>query len=263
VIPLFLQYHKVTPRFELGGTRVSPRQLRRHCRDLREAGFEPTSNEEFLGILEGREPGRKTVLFTFDDGYQCVFTDALPVLKEFGFVGSVFVPTAFIGKENLWDANFGLRFQHLDARELRELRREGWLVGSHGLSHPDLRRLGDEELRNELEGSKRALEELLDEEVFMLSYPYGSFDDRIRAAVRDAGYRCAFRSGPGDAGDVLALGRRPVYCIDRHVRGKFSTSRIVQGFERGKERVISGVSGLSPLVRTRIPFLARWVGMRD
>jgi peptidoglycan/xylan/chitin deacetylase (PgdA/CDA1 family) len=261
--PLFLQYHKITTRFELGGTRVTPVQLRRHCRDLREAGYEGFHPDELRDFIGGRSIEKKKVLFTFDDGYRCIRTEALPILSEFGFIGLVFIPAAYIGEENLWDASFGRRFRHLDAEEIRDLQSEGWIIGSHGLRHPDLKRLPDEQLSLELTGSKRTLEDLTGREVFAFSYPYGRFDGRVRSEVSRAGYRCAFRSGPGPSGDIFALGRHPIYCIDRHVRGKLADSGFRSRIEQLKERVIPAFSTLSPLVRYRLRFLSIWVGMRD
>src|SRR5258708_37232004 len=39
----------------------------------------------------------RPVVLTFDDGYADFFTEALPVLKRYGFVATLYVPTAFVG----------------------------------------------------------------------------------------------------------------------------------------------------------------------
>jgi peptidoglycan/xylan/chitin deacetylase (PgdA/CDA1 family) len=61
-------------------------------------------------------------------------------------------------------------------------------VGSHGVTHAHLPRLSDEELRGELVESKQQIEDELGRPCSDFAYPYGEHDERVRAAVRAAGY---------------------------------------------------------------------------
>ncbi len=70
-------------------------------------------------------------------------------------------------------------------------------LGSHTLSHPDLRALDDAELEHELVGSKQAIEELTGEPCPTLAYPYGIYDERVVRAAGEAGYELAFGWLPG------------------------------------------------------------------
>ena len=80
---------------------------------------------------------------------------------------------------------------------MRALHRAGMEVGSHTLSHRDLRRLDDSELEHELLESKRAVEGLTGEPCRTLAYPYGHYDERVVRAAADAGYALAFGWLPG------------------------------------------------------------------
>jgi peptidoglycan/xylan/chitin deacetylase (PgdA/CDA1 family) len=69
---------------------------------------------------------------------------------------------------------------------------QGVVVGSHGVTHAHLPRLSDEELRRELVESKQEIEDELRRPCPDFAYPYGEHDERVRAAVRAAGYERAY-----------------------------------------------------------------------
>lgn len=84
--------------------------------------------------------------------------------------------------------------------QVRALRAAGMDVQSHTRTHRVLETLTPEHLREELGGSKRILEEKLDEPVRSLAYPVSlsaGAHDAIFAAVRDAGYDLGFSTSQG------------------------------------------------------------------
>ncbi|MBI5138680.1 MAG: polysaccharide deacetylase family protein [Candidatus Vogelbacteria bacterium] len=70
-------------------------------------------------------------------------------------------------------------------------------IGAHTLTHPDLRELSPEKQREEIAGSKKWLENLLDFEVKMFCYPKGFYDDSVVTAVKEAGFIGARTTGLG------------------------------------------------------------------
>src|SRR5262245_7192883 len=89
--------------------------------------------------------------------------------------------------------------------ELRDLD-----VCSHGIAHAHLTRLSDEELRRELVESKQQIEDELGRACPDFAYPYGDHDERVRAAVRAAGYERAYGL-VDDGNDLYALRRLDLY----------------------------------------------------
>lgn len=79
----------------------------------------------------------------------------------------------------------------MDWGELGSLIEAGWEVGSHTRTHPRLPEVGDEQLVDELAGSRRDCEEGLGRPCATLAYPYGAVDDRVVRAAGEAGYRFA------------------------------------------------------------------------
>ena len=75
--------------------------------------------------------------------------------------------------------------------QLGELVEAGMEIGSHGWYHLYLNRVGPAELQKELVDSKKILEERLNAEVQIVAYPFGEYDEKIKQAVKDAGYKSA------------------------------------------------------------------------
>jgi len=71
--------------------------------------------------------------------------------------------------------------------EIRQLSKS-FDIGSHTMTHPDLRRLNDIDLNKEIRGSKIELESTIGAPVNMFCYPRGKHNQRVRNAVADAGF---------------------------------------------------------------------------
>ncbi len=98
----------------------------------------------------------------------------------------------------MWDQAKGLRARKLlTLEQIREMQKCGIEFGSHSATHPLLTQLSDVQLRREVSDSRQRLEDLLGTEVVCFAYPYGGFDERVRVAVAEAGYRLAFTADPG------------------------------------------------------------------
>ncbi len=72
----------------------------------------------------------------------------------------------------------------VDRQGLLTLQKSGWNVGAHTVTHPILSRLSLDQLRGEIEGSKRWLEEQLKEPVSVFCYPNGKSDDYNPAVIQ-------------------------------------------------------------------------------
>ena len=135
------------------------------------------------------------ILVTIDDGCASTLERAAPILQRAG------VPAvAFLTASRLGTTESGVPERFLSAAEMRALPSAGIDVGSHGWSPRSLRTVDDDTLRQELEGSRCRLEDLLGREVRAFAYPYGTGRDhsaRTRVAVARAGYRFCFTSVHG------------------------------------------------------------------
>src|SRR6185437_1616968 len=76
----------------------------------------------------------------------------------------------------------------LDRQSVKQLSRDGFGIGSHGMTHSRLTAISPDRLRQELEESKARLEDLLGLPITDLAVPFGSYDRRVIEAALDAGY---------------------------------------------------------------------------
>jgi peptidoglycan/xylan/chitin deacetylase (PgdA/CDA1 family) len=194
--------------------------------------------------LDSDATGSETVNLTLDDGLENQVADWLTLLSDRGIAATLFVPTQYIGKTAIWDYQ-GRRRKHADWAMLKRWCGAGHFVGSHGVSHRDLRPLSDRELAHELLESREQLEQHLGQAVRFLSYPFGRSDRRVALAARKAGYEAAYTTSPTRLGSgVYQLPRIIVSLLDTPL----SVERRIRGvgwgrLERTKQRIVSFWSG--------------------
>ena len=150
---------------------------------LAERGFSVVTHGEIgAWLTEGTDlPSDRNVAIDFDDNRLNVVENALPVMEEYGFSGTMFVVSGLAegGVDDLrhypvadWDA-------------LAKLRDAGWAIGSHTHTH---RRLGDlcdpSEIEEELIVSRQLIQERLGTEVRDFAYPEGSWNEDVERIVK-------------------------------------------------------------------------------
>ena len=226
---IVLCYHAVSDGWPDAGA-VRPGELERHLRWLVDEGFMGVTFYEAVVS----PPMGKVVAVTFDDGYRSVLENAFPILSDLGLPGTIFVPTDFVdagssltwpGLERWVGGPHDRELTPLSWPELRELALSGWEIGSHSRAHVDLTRCDDPSLKTELERSREACEEGVRFPCRSLAYPYGSIDERVVEAARDAGYVAAgllsWRLPPPEP---LAWPRVGIFRRDGYARFRFKVS---------------------------------------
>ena len=190
-IPI-INYHKVMPTFDIGITTRHPDQFYLDLQIIKEFNYQPVT---FKDIFTAPKLPPNPIIITFDDGYEVLLEYAIPTMLEFGFRGIIYIPTDFIGQYNNWDVQWGrYRFKHLNRKQLCELQRSGFEIGSHGISHRPITALSAEGFHREIAESKIILQELLQETIYSLSYPFGKFTWQTMKETREAGYCCGLAS---------------------------------------------------------------------
>jgi peptidoglycan/xylan/chitin deacetylase (PgdA/CDA1 family) len=120
----------------------------------------------------------KPFVVTFDRGYASQFTNALPVLKRLGWVGV----------ENLQVQGLSPADGGLSDAQIHGLVDAGWELDTEGVSQDDLTALGPTELSTEVTTARQTLQSRYSVPVNWFSYPSGSYNPTVVAAVRSAGF---------------------------------------------------------------------------
>ncbi len=182
-----VMYHKVERVKGGRNDTVSPENLRYQLGYMKDRGYRVIPLDEYVaGLRSGKKFDRKTVVLTFDDGYENNWKNAFPVLREFGYPAAVFVPTEQMGQPGYltWD-------------QVKAMAASGITFGSHGLTEAYLPDCPAPRLKREIEDSKRILEEELGQTVKFIAYPIGGFNNGIKSQVRQAGYEAAMATNRG------------------------------------------------------------------
>ncbi len=200
-----LMYHKI-PDAALDTPHrifVTKDRFARHLRFFASRGLTPVTFKDYEAVATGKRSGRqwpqKPILLTFDDGYQSVLRNAVPLMQARGWVGVMYVLADRQLTANTWDAE---EASHPESRlmtteEIRELIRKGWEIGAHTFTHPRLDTLSSDEQLMEIQGSKAVIEEQFEIPVRSFAYPFGTYTDAVVAEVRSAGYGYAVATDTG------------------------------------------------------------------
>jgi peptidoglycan/xylan/chitin deacetylase (PgdA/CDA1 family) len=220
-----LMYHSISadPESEVAPyyrVCTSPARFAEQMQWLADGGWRGVTLSDAYAALQRQGPDlNKLVAITFDDGFSDFYTDALPTLMKHGFAATMYVPTAYIGKQRK-----AFKSHHcLTWEELRALSDVGVEIGSHTVSHPRLAALTWREIETELQVSKATIEGELQLPVLTFAYPYAfpqedrHFATRFREMLRRIDYRTCVTTAIGRAdgnSDALHLPRLPANSAD-------------------------------------------------
>jgi len=151
--------------------------------DLSTADFE-NHLQMFAAVASGGLVTSAHPVVTFDDGYECNHSLALPLLEEHNVKGTFFLIVGRIERHP----------KSMTWRHVNELVSLGHEVGAHSWSHPFLTQCTEAQLRKELLYAKDTLEDELGTAVTSLSVPHGRFNNRVLDACAEYGYRNIYTS---------------------------------------------------------------------
>jgi peptidoglycan/xylan/chitin deacetylase (PgdA/CDA1 family) len=176
---------------------VSPERFREQMGFLARHRVVVSLDRIVAGSLSSRKP---VVAITFDDGYTSVLEYALPILEDFGFPATVFVPTRFIGDRNRWDDPYNCPLEVMSGEELRTADSRGLSVESHGHAHVDLSTASFDDARVDLERSVGVLSDVLGRSPRFLAFPFSRGSPAAQSAASDLGFAAAFNIEGRDDG---------------------------------------------------------------
>jgi peptidoglycan/xylan/chitin deacetylase (PgdA/CDA1 family) len=222
-IPI-LMYHSIADDREAVHpyyrTSTSPAQFAAQMKYLFNHGYRTACLAEAVGQLQSSAaPAERLVVVTFDDGFRDFYAQAFPVLRQYGFHATVFLPTAFID-------DTARSFKGKDCltwSEVRELNQMGTRFGSHTVTHPQLRDLSSVLIDEEIKNSKNTIEDKLGCAIDSFAYPYAfpqsdtDFKKKLQETLRMAGYSSGVCTVVGRANrksEPLFLERLPVNSCD-------------------------------------------------
>jgi peptidoglycan/xylan/chitin deacetylase (PgdA/CDA1 family) len=215
-----LVYHEVSPAPPAAFRRygLTVQAFARQLAWLSTRGFQTIDMDALLRARRGGDAlPRRPVMITFDDGFRSCADHAVPVLRSYGFTAVLYLVAGHMGDRSRWMAGAGVQLPLMTWSQARELASAGFQCGVHSMTHPRLPGLPRAALQVELADARRRAEDELGRPAVHFAYPYGAYDEAVRAAAGDAGYVTASSTRQGQSGpddDLLALHRITVHGHD-------------------------------------------------
>lgn len=159
---------------------------------------------------------------SFDDGLRNNYTNAVPVLSELSIPATFFVPTQIIGA----DFNKSVKYcvetikypgpvEILKLSDVEDMISLKFEIASHTRTHACINTQDTRMLIDEIEGSKRDLENQLGVECKYISWPFGEalhINEKAFDIIKQAGYEMCFSAIRGQ----VIPGHTDRFSIPRH-----------------------------------------------
>ena len=198
-IPI-LMYHSIS--YEKGNTlRIPKETFREQMKYLKDNNYTTLTLDDLYSYMKANKSlPKKSIVITFDDGYNDNFTNAYPILKEFNLKATVFVITNTIDKNK----------NYLTSNEIKLMDKNNIQIESHTAAHDHLSTISYISDVKTMTVAKSKLEGILNRKINYIAYPYGEYNyDTIKAAKK-AGYTLAFSTEYGwinKDNNIYSLGR--------------------------------------------------------
>jgi peptidoglycan/xylan/chitin deacetylase (PgdA/CDA1 family) len=131
---------------------------------------------------------RAMLSVTFDDGWASAYTQARPVMAQYGILSTQYIISGEVG-----DTSEG----YMSKAQVQAMSKAGHEIGSHTISHPELTKITAAMLTTELQNSQTSLQSVVGKPVTNLASPYGDYNASVITQAKkyytshrtvDAGY---------------------------------------------------------------------------
>jgi len=215
-----LGYHDFSSSRKVQEMVIRPSKFRNQMQAIKDLKLNVITLENFTLWKQGKKNiPDKSVLITIDDGWKSVYTEAYPILKEFGYPFTIYLYTNYIDR--------GGRSMTLPM--IKEMMENGCTIGSHSVSHPypsvvrKHQRKGEDAykkfINTELGESKKILEKSFSQPINTYVYPGGVHTPEMFEAASTFGYQHLFTVKPGKVtrkSDDNILPRYVILGEDKH-----------------------------------------------
>ena len=195
--PRVLMYHMISEHLEkdkskFNRLRVKPEKFEKQLKWLKNNNWRSFTLSELVSL---KEIPQKSVVITFDDGYEDNFTNAFPLLKKYNFKATIYTVLNRFNQDWATDKDLNQASNELNSEkmlsneQIKEMLDSGLIeIGSHTLDHVNLPKLNKEEKKKQIIESKKQIENVFNIKCNSFAYPFGFFDEDSVKIVNEANY---------------------------------------------------------------------------
>lgn len=212
-----LMYHHIAEKTDGNTMIITPEDFDAQMKTLSDNGYTAVTFDELNNyVTYGDELPEKPVVITFDDGYTSNYEYAYPILEKYGMKATVFVIGSSVGKSTYRETDLPIN-PHFDEDAIVEMVESGVIdIQSHtydmhrnpsydgdGVRDRMVQLDGESEeeyltaLREDIRTSRDTLSSITGEEVNVLAYPQGYYNDNVQAVMKEEGIRMTLSTRSG------------------------------------------------------------------
>ena len=217
-VPVLMYHHLDEDESKSSSVTVTPEKFKKDMEAIKNAGYQTVLIRDLIDyVYQGKQLPEKSIVITFDDGYESNYTYAYPILKELGMKGVISVIGVSVGKDRYKDTGHAI-IPHFDYEQAKEMVTSDVMeIQSHSFSFHDhepyeiketyregvLPKEGEREetyiriFKEDYLKSKSEIELYVGNQVTAYFYPFGKYTVLTEALLRELGNLVSVTTNPG------------------------------------------------------------------
>lgn len=187
---------------------TTPEFLKAHLAYIQQVGYNIITPSDLADFFNSeKQLPSKSIILSFDDGYEDFYTVAYPILKEFNAHATIFLPTGLVGNNDYlkWD-------------QVSEMASSGLIyIANHTWSHHSISDI--KSIDSEIGTAHSQLTDRSLNSAKSFAYPYGTYSYAAEVKLSNLGYSSAFTT---QYGKILCKQKRFALPRIRVGNGSFS-----------------------------------------
>lgn len=173
-------------------TNISLEDFQAHLSYLKRNNFKVLTFGKAVDYISNSELeySEKVACLTVDDGYKTFKSNAMPLLKKFGYQATLFINSESVGGGS-----------YLDWSELKEVYKQGIEIGNHSHSHAYFLNVSKADridvFKKDIQQCQEAINKHLGFHPNVFAYPYGEFDLEMKGALKALKFKAAAAQNSG------------------------------------------------------------------
>lgn len=242
--PRILMYHMISnhkKNAKFNGLRVEPIEFEKQIKYLVENNWTFFTMSELVEKKDNLP--NKSIVITFDDGYEDNFINAFPILKKYNVKATIYIvldrhDREWSSKRKVKNTSGELRNEpKLLDEQITVLINSGLVeIGSHTMTHDNLPKLNTNQKIEEIKNSKIEIEKKFDIKCNSFCYPFGLYDKEDVKIVQESTYTNATTTTKGiddlSKSDLFELKRITISGKDNMLAFKIKLKRGLRGLKK-------------------------------
>jgi peptidoglycan/xylan/chitin deacetylase (PgdA/CDA1 family) len=215
---------------------VTEKNFKKQLEYLKRKKLKIIKLSDLIKKIKNREDVSNHVCITFDDGYKDNYDTVFPIIKKYSFPITIFIVTDYIGKVLRTSQ---VAKEILSESNIREMSDSGLIeFMPHTQSHCLLNKISLARVRQEIDESKKKIEQITQKKATVFAYPKGRFTDDVVEYLRKGDWLGAVTIKEGlvnKNGDLFKLERNSIDSTTTFIQFKGKISQTIDKYNQIKK----------------------------